>query len=141
MTYLQLSANVTRRQVGAVIVIDNVVVSTGYNGSAKNLPHCDEVGCDMDHGHCVRTIHAEVNAILQAAKRGIAIEGGIMYTTTSPCWNCFKTILNAGIKEVVFKDSYENDRVKNALSDLSGLCNRIKLRGIGVAPRKKSKSR
>ncbi|NIR82527.1 MAG: deaminase, partial [Gammaproteobacteria bacterium] len=74
-----------RKHVGAVIVRDKTILSTGYNGSIRGLPHCDEVGHMMEDGHCVRTIHAEINAIIQAAKNGTRIDGASIYVTASPC--------------------------------------------------------
>lgn len=100
-----------RKQVGAVIVRDKTILSTGYNGSIRGLPHCDEVGHMMENGHCVATIHAEANAILQAAKNGVRIEGATIYTTASPCWPCFKLIANAGLVRVVFGEFYRDERI------------------------------
>ena len=77
-----------RKHVGAVIVRDKTILSTGYNGSIRGLPHCDEVGHTMENGHCIATVHAEANAIIQAAKNGTAIDGADIYVTASPCWNC-----------------------------------------------------
>ena len=91
-----------RKHVGAVIVRDKTILSTGYNGSIKGLPHCDEAGCEMVEGHCVRTTHAEANAIVQAAKNGVKIELSEIYVTASPCYNCFKLIANAGIKIIYY---------------------------------------
>ncbi|PIN70444.1 deaminase, partial [Candidatus Woesearchaeota archaeon CG11_big_fil_rev_8_21_14_0_20_57_5] len=82
------------------------ILSTGYNGSVRGLPHCDESGHDMEDGHCVRTVHAEANAIVQAAKNGVAIDSAEIYITASPCWNCFKLIANAGIKTIYFGEFY-----------------------------------
>ena len=100
-----------RKHVGAVIVRDKTILSTGYNGSVRGLPHCDEIGHMMEDGHCVRTIHAEVNAVIQAAKNGSRIDGATIYVTASPCWNCFKTICNAGIKRIVFEEFYRDERI------------------------------
>ena len=86
-----------RKHVGAVIVRDRTILSTGYNGSIRGLPHCSDVGCLMEDGHCVATVHAEANAIIQAAKNGVAIDGAEIYTTASPCWPCFKLIANSGL--------------------------------------------
>jgi dCMP deaminase len=99
-----------RKHVGAVIVRDKTILSTGYNGSIRGLPHCDEVGHLMDNGHCVATVHAEANAIIQAAKNGVRIDGGELYTTASPCWNCFKLIANAGIQSVYYGEFYRDER-------------------------------
>lgn len=100
-----------RKFVGAVIVRDKTILSTGYNGSVRGLPHCDEVGHMMEDNHCVRTIHAEANAIIQAAKNGTMIDGAAIYVTASPCWSCFKTIANAGIKKIVFGEFYRDPRI------------------------------
>ena len=84
-----------RKFVGAVIVRDRTILSTGYNGSIRGMPHCTEEGHMMENDHCVATIHAEANAIIQAAKNGVMIDGAMVYVTASPCWNCFKQIANA----------------------------------------------
>ena len=99
-----------RKHVGAVIVRDKTILSTGYNGSIRGLPHCDDVGHLMDAGHCVATVHAEANAIIQAAKNGVRIEGAELYTTASPCWNCFKLIANAGIRRIYYGEFYRDTR-------------------------------
>src|SRR5262245_6791559 len=91
-----------RKHVGAVIVRDKTILSTGYNGSIRGRAHCDDVGHDMENGHCVATVHAEANAIIQAAKNGVGIDGAELYTTASPCWNCFKLLANGGIKAVYY---------------------------------------
>ena len=85
-----------RKFVGAVVVRNRTILSTGYNGSIRGLPHCSETGHMMENGHCVATVHAEANAIIQAAKNGVRIDGATIYTTASPCWPCFKLIANAG---------------------------------------------
>jgi len=99
-----------RKFVGAVIVRDKTILSTGYNGSIRKLEHCDEAGHMIENDHCVATIHAEANAILQAAKNGVSLDGGELYTTASPCWNCFKLIANAGIKTIYFGEFYRDER-------------------------------
>ena len=99
-----------RKHVGAVIVRDKTILSTGYNGSIRGLPHCDDVGHIMDGGHCVATVHAEANAIIQAAKNGVRIDGGELYTTASPCWSCFKLIANAGIRRIYYGEFYRDTR-------------------------------
>ena len=103
-----------RRGVGAVIVKDNRVIATGYNGVPKGIRHCEETGCLRQqlnvpsgkmHELC-RGLHAEQNAIIQAACMGSSIEGGTLYCTTQPCVICTKMIINAGIKRVVIKETY-----------------------------------
>ncbi|MGC9985416.1 MAG: dCMP deaminase family protein [Polyangia bacterium] len=107
-----------RKSVGAVIVRDKTILSTGYNGSIRGMPHCTEVGHMMENGHCVATIHAESNAILQAARNGVRIEGGTIYVTASPCWNCFKEIANSGIRRVVYGEFYRDDRIFSVAATL-----------------------
>ncbi|MEY4577919.1 MAG: hypothetical protein RL701_2622 [Pseudomonadota bacterium] len=100
-----------RKHVGAVVVRDKTILSTGYNGSVRGLPHCEDAGCMLEDGHCVRTIHAEVNALIQAAKNGTRIDGSTLYVTASPCWNCFKCIANTGIRRIVFGEFYRDERI------------------------------
>ncbi len=99
-----------RKHVGAVIVRDKTILSTGYNGSIRGMPHCDDVGHLMEAGHCVATVHAEANAIIQAAKNGVRIEGAEIYTTASPCWACFKLVANAGIRTLYYGEFYRDER-------------------------------
>ena len=110
-TEVATRATCDRKHVGAVIVRDRSILATGYNGSIKGLEHCDEVGHMMEDGHCVRTIHAEANAIIQAARNGVRIEGATVYVTASPCWGCFKMIANAGCTRIVFGEFYRDDRI------------------------------
>lgn len=100
-----------RKHVGAVIVRDRTILSTGYNGSLRGAPHCDDVGHDMDHDHCVRTVHAEANAIAQSAKHGVRIDQAEIYVTASPCLTCFKLVANAGITKVYYKEFYRDERI------------------------------
>lgn len=100
-----------RKNVGAVIVRDKTILSTGYNGSLRGAPHCDEAGHDMENGHCVRTVHAEANAIAQAAKNGVRIDEAEMYVTASPCLTCFKLVANAGIRTIYYKEFYRDNRI------------------------------
>ncbi len=99
-----------RKHVGAVIVREKTILSTGYNGSIRGMPHCDENGHEMENGHCVGTIHAEANAIIQAARNGVNINGGELYTTASPCWSCFKLIANSGIHTIYYGEFYRDER-------------------------------
>lgn len=104
-------ATCLRKKVGAVIVRDRSILATGYNGSPKGQPHCTDVGvgCEMDHGHCVRTVHAEANAITQAAKHGTNIANSTLYSTASPCYVCAKQVVNAGVTRIVFGEFYRPD--------------------------------
>ena len=99
-------ATCDRKHVGAVLVRDNRVLATGYNGSVRGLPHCDDAGHTMEDGHCVRTVHAEVNAVLSAARHGVSTDGATLYVNTYPCWLCFKMVANAGITRIVYADRY-----------------------------------
>ena len=100
-----------RKHVGAVIVRDKCILTTGYNGSVRGLPHCDDVGHLMEDGHCVRTVHAEANAIVQAARNGVRIDGSGIYVTASPCWSCFRLIASSGIGRIVFGEFYRDAKV------------------------------
>jgi len=100
-----------RKFVGAVIVRDKTILSTGYNGSIRGMPHCSEAGHMMENDHCVATIHAEANAIIQAAKNGVTIDGATVYVTASPCWSCFKTIANAGLRRICYGEFYRDERI------------------------------
>ena len=100
-----------RKNVGAVIVRDKTILSTGYNGSVRGMPHCDDVGHMMENDHCIATVHAEANAIIQAAKNGVALNGADIYVTASPCWNCFKLIANSGIKRIFYMEFYRDRHV------------------------------
>ena len=104
-------ATCDRKHVGAVLVRDRPILSTGYNGSIRGLPHCDEVGHMMENGHCVATVHAEANAILQAARNGVRIDGATLYTTASPCWPCFKLVANSGCVRIVYGEFYRDPRI------------------------------
>src|SRR5258707_15193846 len=111
-SFMQISRTVAtratcdRKHVGAVIVRDRSILATGYNGSVRGLEHCDEGGHMMEEGHCVRTIHAEANAVIQAARNGVRIDASTIYVTASPCWACFRMIANAAIVPVVFGEFY-----------------------------------
>lgn len=111
-------ATCDRKHVGAVITRDKYIVSTGYNGSIAGLEHCDDIGHLMEDGHCVRTVHAEANAIVQAARHGKSVEGCTIYVTASPCWPCFRLIANAGIEHIVYDEFYRDERIFDAAKTL-----------------------
>jgi dCMP deaminase len=100
-----------RKYVGAVLVKNRTILSTGYNGSIRGMPHCSDVGHMMEDNHCVATIHAEANAIIQSAKNGVMIDGADCYVTASPCWSCFKQLANAGVQRICFGEFYRDDRI------------------------------
>ncbi|MAF24110.1 dCMP deaminase [bacterium] len=100
-----------RLYTGAVLVKDKRIIATGYNGSPPGQPHCDDVGHLLEEGHCVRTIHGEHNALLQAARIGGATtDGSTMYTKYSPCVHCTKYIIASGVKRVVIGEIYRNSK-------------------------------
>jgi dCMP deaminase len=100
-----------RKHVGAVIVRDRMILATGYNGSIRGIAHCDDEGHLMEDGHCVRTVHAEANAIVAAARNGVRLEAADIYVTASPCFGCFKLIANAGIRRIAFLEFYRDERI------------------------------
>jgi len=108
-----------RAHVGAVLVRDKRILTTGFNGSPSGLPHCDTEGHLLVDGHCVRTIHAETNAIIQAALHGVSTKEATCYVTHFPCINCTKTLINAGISEIIYLNDYRIDQ--NALGFLNSV--------------------
>lgn len=114
-----------RRKVGAVIVKEKRVLTTGYNGAPKGLRHCEEVGCvrlenniqsGTRHELC-RGVHAEQNAVIQAAYFGVSIKDATIYTTNFPCVLCAKILLNAGISEIIYKDDYIDELSRSILAE------------------------
>ena len=114
-----------RRHVGAVVVKDKRILSTGYNGAPSGLPHCDETSCLRDklgipsgqRQEICRGLHAEQNAIIQAALHGVSIRGSDIYVTHQPCITCAKMIINAGIIRVVCAHSYPDDLARVFLNE------------------------
>lgn len=114
---LSTRSTCTRLAVGATIVRDRRVISGGYNGSVSGDVHCTEVGCYVVDGHCVRTVHAETNALLQCAKFGAQTEGADIYVSHFPCLQCTKSIIQAGIANLYYlHDYYTNDYAKELLN-------------------------
>ncbi|MEJ2568593.1 MAG: cytidine/deoxycytidylate deaminase family protein [candidate division WOR-3 bacterium] len=119
-------ATCLRRKVGAIIVRDRRILTTGYNGPPENIIHCEERGgCLRDklkipsgqRMELSRAIHAEQNAIIQAAKVGISIKDSTLYVTTHPCFTCAKMLINAGVKEIIYKDGYPDEFAKEILEE------------------------
>jgi len=113
-----------RAKVGAVIVKDKNILSTGYNGSPSGLPHCTDVGCLVYKSitpdgsveeNCFRTIHAELNAIAQAAKHGSSINNADIYITHTPCIHCLKVLINTGIKNIYYQREYKIERIADMI--------------------------
>ncbi len=126
---ISLRATCERAHVGAVIVRDNNILATGYNGSPSGLPHCDGPNCLIYKSihpdgtveeNCMRTIHAEMNAIIQAAKHGVCIKDAEIYVTASPCINCLKALINVGIKTIYYDKPYKIENISELLR-LSGV--------------------
>jgi len=126
-----------RRKVGAVLVKDKRVLTTGYNGAPRGLPHCLEAGCLRDKlkipsGERIeicRGVHAEQNALVQAASFGVNVAGSILYCTNQPCITCAKLLINAGIKEIYAKDSYPDKLARTMLGQAGIKVKRIKPNG------------
>lgn len=95
-----------RAFVGAVLVKNNRIIATGYNGGVSETDNCSEVGHQMEDGHCIRTVHAEMNALIQCAKEGISTNNTEVYVTHFPCLNCTKALLQAGVTKVTYKSLY-----------------------------------
>jgi len=98
-----------RAKVGCIIIKDNYIISTGYNGASRGCSHCDDDGHLMIDFHCIRTIHAELNAIINAAKNGININDCEMICTHKPCFRCMQALINSGIKTVYYFKDYKDN--------------------------------
>ena len=110
-----------RLSVGATIVRDRRIIAGGYNGSVSGDVHCIDEGCNLVDGHCLRTIHAEMNAILQCAKFGEATDGAEIYVTDFPCLQCTKMLLQAGINKISYLHNYHNDPYAMSLIKMKGV--------------------
>ena len=114
-----------RRKVGAIIVKDSRILATGYNGAPAGVPHCGEVGClraqlnvpSGERHELCRGIHAEQNAIVQAAYLGVSIDGSTLYCTNQPCVLCAKMLINAGVKRIVIKEGYPDELAQKMLAE------------------------
>jgi len=98
-----------RKQVGCILVRDKRILATGFNGAMSGAEDCDEIGHLMVDGHCIRTVHAEINALAQCAKYGISCDEATAYINTFPCFDCFKALVNAGIKNIYYKSEYNSE--------------------------------
>ena len=125
-----------RAKVGAVIVRDRNIVATGYNGAPAGLPHCTDVGCLVYSSrtpsgeieeNCFRTIHAEINAIAQAAKNGACIRDADIYITHTPCIHCMKVLLNTGIRAIYYERDYKLHTLEDMLKHTSVTLQRVDL--------------
>ncbi len=111
-----------RAYVGCVLVNeDNRIVSTGYNGSVSKNKQCDEIGHQMRDGHCIATIHAEINALIYCAREGIKVKGTRCYLTHYPCLNCTKALIQAGISKIYYLEAYRVDEYAEELLKTNGI--------------------
>jgi dCMP deaminase len=122
-----------RKYVGSVLVRNRTILSTGYNGSIRGMPHCSDVGHMMEDNHCVATIHAEANAIIQAARNGVMIDGAACYVTASPCWSCFKQLANAGVVRICFGEFYRDERIFEVAKQIGIELVHVGLPGVSLA--------
>lgn len=128
-----------RRQTGAVLVKGRRILATGYNGTPAGLAHCEEVGCLREqrkiasgsHHELCRGIHAEQNAVIQAAKHGIIIDGATIYSTHQPCSLCAKILINAGVVDIAFRDPYPDQLSEDLLAE-AGIIPRVVAGGGGA---------
>jgi dCMP deaminase len=126
----------TRAKVGAVIVRDRNLLATGYNGAPSGLPHCTDVGCliyesktptgEMEE-NCYRTIHAEINAIAQAARNGVSIRDADIYVTHTPCIHCLKVLINTGIKRIFYEKEYKLHTVQELLASTDVVLQKVEI--------------
>ncbi len=110
-------ATCLRARVGAIVVSDRRILTTGYNGAPPGTSHCTDAGCLMVDGHCLRATHAEANAIVQGARHGVSLVGGTVYTTHRPCAGCTKLIISAGITRVVYEHAYLDPVAETLLTE------------------------
>ncbi|KYG32008.1 ComE operon protein 2 [Alkalihalobacillus trypoxylicola] len=118
---LSLRSTCTRLMVGATIVRDKRIIAGGYNGSVTGSEHCIDDGCYVVDNHCIRTIHAEINALLQCSKFGVRTDGAEIYITHFPCVHCTKAIIQAGIKKVYYAEDYKNHPYAEELFSQAGV--------------------
>jgi dCMP deaminase len=125
-----------RAKVGAVIVRDKNILATGYNGAPAGLAHCTEVGCLIYESktpsgeieeNCYRTIHAEINAIAQAAKNGVSIRDAAIYVTHTPCIHCMKVLINTGITQIFYERDYKANTVRDLLASTDVVIKRVEV--------------
>jgi dCMP deaminase len=117
---------------GCVIVKDRYVLSTGYNGSLPGADHCEDVGCLIVDGHCVRTNHAEMNAICQAARHGVSVDGATAYVTNMPCTTCAKALAAAGIRRVVVFSDYHSSLAERFFEESGVELDRLPMPGTEI---------
>ena len=128
-----LRSTCTRLKVGAIIVRENRIIASGYNGSVSDGAHCIDEGCYIVDGHCVRTVHAEANALLQCAKFGVATNETNLYVTHFPCLQCCKQIIQAGINNIYYEQDYRNHNLALQLFDESNVAiKKIEMQAVEI---------
>ncbi|MBN1434482.1 cytidine/deoxycytidylate deaminase family protein [Candidatus Fermentibacterales bacterium] len=125
-------ATCPRMHCGCVLVKDKYVLSTGYNGSLPGSPHCEDEGCLVVDNHCVRTNHAEMNAICQAARHGVSLRGATAYVTNLPCTTCAKALIAAGIERVVVFSDYHDTLAERFFGESGVELSRIPMPGLTI---------
>jgi dCMP deaminase len=110
-------ATCPRASVGAVLVRDHRILTTGYNGAPRHVAHCSDAGCRIVNGHCVRSTHAEANAIVQGALHGISLDGATAYATHQPCVGCSKLLISAGVVRIVYDLPYPDEDAEALLGE------------------------
>lgn len=138
---LALRSTCTRLMVGATIVRDKRIIAGGYNGSVSGSVHCVDEGCYVIDGHCVRTVHAEANALLQCAKFGVPTENAEIYVTHFPCLQCCKQLIQSGIKKVYYAEDYRNHPYAIQLFEEAGVeTKKVELTDLAIGPSFKGQS-
>ncbi|MFD1850218.1 ComE operon protein 2 [Oceanobacillus bengalensis] len=139
---LALRSTCTRLMVGATIVRDKRIIAGGYNGSVSGSVHCVDEGCNVIDGHCVRTVHAEANALLQCAKFGVPTDNADLYVTHYPCLQCCKQIIQSGITTVYYAEDYHNHEYAIQLFAEAGIeTKKVKLDYLAVDTNYQEKNR
>lgn len=117
-------ATCPRASVGCVLVREHRILTTGYNGSPRGVPHCSEAGCMLVNDHCMRATHAEANAVVQGALHGVNLSGSTAYCTHQPCVNCSKLLISAGVNGIVYETAYPDPIAQELLAEA----------GVGLTP-------
>lgn len=125
-------ATCPRMHCGCVLVREKRILATGYNGSIPGDEHCEDVGCYVVDNHCIRTIHAEMNAVNQCSVHGISTRGATAYVTNMPCTNCAKVLISAGIKEVVIFSDYHDTKAEEFFERGGVVLRRIEMPGTQI---------
>jgi len=110
-------ATCPRASVGAVLVRESRILTTGYNGAPRGVAHCTDVGCTIVNDHCARATHAEANAIVQAALHGVSVSGSTAYCTHQPCVNCSKLLVSAGVRKIIYDATYIDPTAQDLLAE------------------------